>query len=137
MILYTSYISKISKLDAQGILPVAIVNYLPRNLHVMNLSYLSPPAQTLAKYKKIKDSKVFTMEYAKYLNTLNINEVLNHIESIMTNHDNKTIALVCYEKSGDFCHRHILAEWIEQSTRIEAISEWSELHDNKNEHQRV
>lgn len=31
--------------------------------------------------------------------------------------------LLCYEKPGDFCHRRVLAEWIELKTGI-AIPEW-------------
>lgn len=27
--------------------------------------------------------------------------------------------LLCYEKSGDFCHRHIVAEWLESSADVE------------------
>lgn len=29
--------------------------------------------------------------------------------------DDCHIALVCYEKSGDFCHRHIVADWLNQA----------------------
>lgn len=31
--------------------------------------------------------------------------------------------LLCYEKPGDFCHRRVLAEWIELKTGI-TIPEW-------------
>ena len=31
----------------------------------------------------------------------------------------KDVALCCYEKPGDFCHRHILAKWITENTGIE------------------
>lgn len=27
--------------------------------------------------------------------------------------------LLCYEKSGDFCHRHIVAEWLEAGADVE------------------
>ena len=25
------------------------------------------------------------------------------------------IALVCYEKPGDFCHRHLVADWLNEA----------------------
>ena len=25
------------------------------------------------------------------------------------------IALICYEKPSDFCHRHLVAEWLNQN----------------------
>lgn len=33
--------------------------------------------------------------------------------------------LLCYEKPSDFCHRHIVAEWIESETGI-LVREWFE-----------
>lgn len=33
--------------------------------------------------------------------------------------------LLCYEKTSDFCHRHIVAEWIESETGI-LVREWFE-----------
>lgn len=29
---------------------------------------------------------------------------------------NKEIVFLCYEKTGNFCHRHLLAEWLEKET---------------------
>lgn len=40
------------------------------------------------------------------------------------NNPNINIALICYEKSGDFCHRHIVADWLKASG-IE-VNEWVE-----------
>ncbi len=33
------------------------------------------------------------------------------------------VALCCFEKPGDFCHRHILAKWLNEQTGIE-VSEF-------------
>ena len=33
--------------------------------------------------------------------------------------------LLCYEPGGDFCHRHIAAEWIESNTGV-IVREWVE-----------
>lgn len=29
--------------------------------------------------------------------------------------DDAAIALICYEKPSDFCHRHLVAEWLNQN----------------------
>ena len=38
-----------------------------------------------------------------------------------------TIALVCYEKPSDFCHRHLVAKWINENTNIE-VREYEDEH---------
>ena len=40
--------------------------------------------------------------------------------------DGKDIVFLCYEKTGDFCHRHIFAEWLTEKTG-EPVSELKEL----------
>ena len=49
--------------------------------------------------------------------------VVKDLENILSRHPECTeIALVCYEKPEDFCHRHILAAWLEEYN----IKEWEE-----------
>ena len=38
--------------------------------------------------------------------------VLKNLEKLAGGREE--IALVCYEKPGDFCHRHIVADWLDQ-----------------------
>lgn len=42
-------------------------------------------------------------------------KVIEQIESLS---EGKDVALCCYEKPGDFCHRHILAKWLTENTGI-------------------
>lgn len=51
-------------------------------------------------------------------------EVLEHLDAASTvmklcyltlNFDSEDIALICYEKPSDFCHRHLVAEWLNQN----------------------
>ena len=49
--------------------------------------------------------------------------MVKDLENILSRHPECTeIALVCYEKPEDFCHRHILAAWLEEYN----IKEWEE-----------
>ena len=41
------------------------------------------------------------------LNTLFAEQVINELKTMSPTED---IALVCYEKPGDFCHRHLVAK---------------------------
>ena len=43
------------------------------------------------------------------LNALSAEQVINELKTMSPTED---IALVCYEKPGDFCHRHLVAKWL-------------------------
>ena len=48
----------------------------------------------------------------------------------------KDDALCCYEKPGDFCHRHILAKWITENTGIE-ITEFGVVEKKEPEYEQA
>lgn len=35
------------------------------------------------------------------------------------------IALICYEKPSDFCHRHLLTEWLNQNGFVNGYKSWT------------
>ena len=43
------------------------------------------------------------------VSTNRLNEVLKDLSELSGGND---IALVCYEKPGDNCHRHLIADWL-------------------------
>ena len=53
--------------------------------------------------------------YDKVLNKLNPSEVVFDLDRL-ADKDNTyysyNICLLCYEKPSDFCHRHLVAEWL-------------------------
>ena len=49
-------------------------------------------------------------------------DVYNKLEELSCGQD---IVLVCYEKSGDFCHRYLVADWLSKNLGIE-VKEWTE-----------
>ena len=58
----------------------------------------------------------YRIEFAKILNRLNAFEVLKRIKTIA---NEKDVALLCYEKPNDFCHRHLVAEWLKKEAGFE------------------
>lgn len=50
------------------------------------------------------------------LSKVNPQELIQTIQRFSNGQD---VALCCYEKPGDFCHRHILAKWLTEKTEIE------------------
>ena len=64
----------------------------------------------------------FTESFKLQLSKLNKEKIINKLEDISQKHNNADIVLVCYEKQSDFCHRHILAEWLGSDYNIEELS---------------
>ena len=69
------------------------------------------------------------------LDKLNVDDVVKELDSLLidvtTTLNYKVdsmlvprIALVCYEKPSDFCHRHLVADWLNKNGI--SCKEWSE-----------
>lgn len=66
-------------------------------------------------YKRTGDVNTFKREYKDLvLSTLDANNVIKELKSLIL-HKTDSIALVCYEKLADFCHRHLVAEWLQEN----------------------
>jgi len=71
---------------------------------------LFPKWSFLKKYKEDGNEADYTREYhAQVLSKLDPNKVYD---------DLKDSTLLCWEKSGEFCHRRLVAEWIEKALGI-------------------
>jgi len=62
----------------------------------------------LKKYKQDGDEAAYTEEYHK--------KVLAFLDPHKVYNDLKDNTLLCWEKSGSFCHRRIVADWIQEHT---------------------
>ena len=118
----TSYISKINKIKELGMVPVSVTRFLPETLKVENIPELSPETIILFRYKRERDVSKCTNSFKLQFSKLNKEEIIKQLEYISQKNDNADIVLVCYEKKGDFCHRHILAEWLGSDYNIEELS---------------
>ncbi len=68
---------------------------------------------------KVKNKQIteeeYTIEYNKYLSNFNAKTVYDKLCNLV----NGEPVLLCYEKSGEFCHRHLVAKWLEENLKIE------------------
>lgn len=107
MIIYTSYFAKLKELEKKGIIPISIARKKPHWFTGEELIKLAPPTW-LMKYKE----EEYTLNYKKYvLGKYNLQATVNYFKK---KYKGKKIALICYEKSSGFCHRHLVAEWLEK-----------------------
>lgn len=112
--IYTTYFAKLNKLP-DSIIPVSICRITPDWYHGARYKKLAPGGDMLYEFKKTGDIDLYKRRYIiNILNNLSLNQVIRDLYSIaeIDNGDRRCdIALVCYEKPSDFCHRHVVAEW--------------------------
>lgn len=84
---------------------VAITNSVPMWYKGRVYKKLAPPAWAVftAREGKLSDEE-FTEVYRRYLDTLNWDEVFSELP--------EDAVLLCYEAPYQFCHRHVLAEYL-------------------------
>lgn len=118
--IYTSYFAKIRSLP-QSIVPISIALKSPTYFQGLQYKVLAPSSSILYDWKFNGSSKeVYTRRFFdEILNNLSCEQVVSELKEMS---GGKDIALVCYEKSSDFCHRHLVAEWL-KSNGIEC-QEW-------------
>ena len=134
--IYTSYFGKLRKLP-KNVLPVAICAKIPDWYTGLQYTPLAPRYDLLMKWKDDHNEDDYIQCFNNTtLSNLNIIRVLSDLHSLLPedakasmlqfvwNSDEYHIALVCYEKAGDFCHRHIVANWLREYD-IEC-EEWEE-----------
>lgn len=71
-------------------------------------------------YKRTNDSNVFTKRFCEdVLSKLDAQEVFNKL--------GERAIMICYEKPGEFCHRRLVARWLETELGI-LVPEYVEQH---------
>ena len=115
--IYTSYFARVKNLP-NDIIPISICVKAPDGWKGIEYKKLAPKWSFLSVYKQTKDKGYYIENFNKLvLDCLNQNDVIKELYDIS---DGKDIALICYEKSGDFCHRHLVADWL-KSAGIECV----------------
>lgn len=112
--IYTGYYAKLNKYEEAGLIPVAISGTIPE-FYTNRLRY-SDFAPRYSFFKAWRAGEIdnfeYTIMYKDYLDTLDKKEIKEDFDSP---HKCSNMILLCYEKTGDFCHRHILADWLEEN----------------------
>lgn len=123
MKVYTSYFANSRALNKAGVMQVSIARYSPKWFYGPRYTDVAPTGYMLS---SMCNHEEYLRRYDEILNKLNPQNVIEAIESISYGKD---VALCCYEKPGEFCHRHLLSEWLRKNGYD--VKEW-EL-EKKNE----
>ena len=112
--IYTGYYAKLKKYENEGLYPIAISGKVPDFYTEAFWTDFAPRYDMFLEWKSGKiDNSQYTVQYKKWLNFLDKQEIRDIIKELED--ENKTIIFLCYEKSGEFCHRHVLADWLEEN----------------------
>lgn len=118
MKIYTSYFAKAAALRKAGIVPIGIALWPPRFFRGISMKQVAPRRYMLN--DSLTDEEYISMYRNDVLRYVDARSFIRQLEEAGRGMD---VALCCFEKPGDFCHRHILAKWLNEQTGIE-ISEF-------------
>lgn len=134
--IYTSYFANIKNLE-KNYIPIAICGKSPDNYNGLEYKKLAPKWKFFKEWKENKDNNFYIDHFnEEVLNILNPLDVIGDLEDLIKKSnlydddlkifleivncmiwDNPHIhiVLICYEKPGDFCHRHLVSKWLEDN----------------------
>lgn len=112
----TGYFAKQRDYIALGLTPVAICLSTPTWYNGLNYTKLAPSKSILFDYKYNEtykgDKEHYITRYTNdILNKLDYKEIVKELEALTKTTSDKII-LMCYEKPNDFCHRHLVSNWL-------------------------
>lgn len=123
--IYTSYFAKLKSLP-DNIIPISICGKAPDWYKGLQYKKLAPKYDFFMEWKRTHDNdyyiKCFKKQVTDQLNILNVIRDLIDMSNIS---DDQNICLICYEKPSDFCHRHLVAKWLNDNGF--KCEEWHEV----------
>lgn len=110
MKIYTGYFAKIGRYEAAGLTPISIARWTPTWFTGECCPALAPRATLLDAFKHgtVSESE-FEKEYMRELDELDVKKIVEDAAG------DRDVVLCCFEKSSDFCHRHILALYLRRN----------------------
>ena len=102
MMIYTSYFGRTRELEQNGIEPIAISRGIPNGFRGRRIMSLAPTWDML----KMSD-EAYNRRYEEIL-------LENDRDSIVESFEGKDVALLCWEKDENDCHRKRVAEWLRE-----------------------
>lgn len=117
MMIYTSYFAKLKSLP-DNVIPISICGKAPDWYKGLQYKKLAPKYDFFMEWKKSHDNDYYIKCFnEQVLSNINASDVVMELKHLCGKSlwENPPIALICYEKPSDFCHRHLVAEWLRQN----------------------
>lgn len=114
--IYTSYFAKLKSLP-DTIVPISICGKAPDWYKGLQYKKLAPKYDFFMKWKENHDNDYYIKCFnTQVLDKLKSEVVVAELSKMAGNSNNnfEHICLICYEKPSDFCHRHLVADWLNE-----------------------
>lgn len=122
--LYTGYYAYTNKYRAAGLKTLAVSGVVPKFYTGGRAKLFAPRKGDFIRWKNGEITNEQYIElYKKYLDRLLEKNPKAFVRIENTLRSNNFIFL-CYEKSGDFCHRYALADWLMEHFDVGEIKEY-------------
>ena len=110
MTIFTTYFSRIRRLP-EGCVPVAICGGVPTWWGSRpRFRALAPKRSFFEEWRRTHDNGLYVRHFdSEVLGRLEQGDVVRSIRALA---GSDSVALVCYEVCGAFCHRHYVADWL-------------------------
>lgn len=108
MKIYTSYFGNLQKIQRAGIVPISVSLWPPKWYSGLRMPELAPEKLFIN-----WPEQHYKPKYQEKLDKLNAKEVLKKIIQLS---GGKDVAICCYEKPNEFCHRQMIADWLRSET---------------------
>ena len=116
MKIFTSYFGNLKNLKKNNIVPIGVCQFPPKWFDGPNLISIAPTKNILLTCKN--NHQEFIKRYKTEVLSIHRDpqDFVNRLEFISNGHD---VALCCFEEPDKFCHRHLIAEWLNNSLNLD------------------
>lgn len=115
--MFTGYFAKLKSYQQAGLIPISISGKAPDWYDGLQYKKLAPKWAFFNEWKNGShkgDNDYYISNFdALVLGHLTVEGVLTDLKNLSGGELDKVI-LLCYEKPFDFCHRHLVANWINE-----------------------
>jgi uncharacterized protein (DUF488 family) len=115
--MFTGYFAKLRDYQQAGLTPISISGKAPDWYDGLQYKKLAPKWVFFNEWKNGShkgDNNYYISQFdAQVLKPLTVEGVLADLDKLSGRELDKVI-LLCYEKPADFCHRHLVADWINE-----------------------
>lgn len=112
MRIYTSYFANNKRLQKEGIVMIGISLFPPKWFYGVSFKIVAPSFSLLKEENEDVYKKRFKEEVLSRVNPVVF------VENLKKYSNGKDVALCCFEKPNEFCHRHLVAEWLKEKLGI-------------------
>lgn len=112
--MFTGYFAKLSTYIRAGLIPISICGKAPDWYQGLQYKKFAPKWAFFNEWKNgsHKGDNNYYIEHfnSEILDKLDFEFEKSELKRLTQDQLDRTI-LICYEKPGDFCHRHLVADW--------------------------